>query len=82
MMEFYQASQSVPFHAINWKTIIIASSTLFILGLLNFLNNWDISCASFLSIESIITQTIKLFFGTILFLIIKSGLYSIAQNEE
>jgi hypothetical protein len=78
MMGFYQASQSVPFHAINWKTIIIASSTLFILGLLNFLNNWDISCASFLSIESIITQTIKLFFGTILFLIIKSGLYSIA----
>jgi hypothetical protein len=74
---FYKASQSIPFNSIDWRSIIIASCGLFIMGFLNFLNNWNISFANFLSIESITTQTIKLLLSTTIFLIIQSTFYAV-----
>jgi hypothetical protein len=76
-MGFYKASQSIPFDTINWKAIIISSCLLIGLGFLNFLNNWNIYFAQFLSIESLSTQTIKSFLSTLFFVIIQSGFYSI-----
>lgn len=77
LIGFYKAAQSIPFNSINWKAIIIATSILSSLGILNIINNWNIHLSSFVSIESLTTQIIKLFLGSILFMIIKSGLYSI-----
>lgn len=78
LVGFYKTAQSISLNSINWKMIMIATSILSFFGICNIINNWNIHFASFVSIESLSTQIIKLLLANTLFIIIKSGLYSIA----